>query len=186
MKSEDAAVRALLVRWACLYAMQCVLLLALALSVLHMMNVYPKYYGPALAEREEALLFVQMCENPAVRYSKHASCADAAAHASANVRMVALEKTLHEFLGHFNMLEPLTRDSRLSYVLLRSADNIMSSSLLLLLVVVLALLWLLYSFTSGPMRYYNQYSMLQAQHDVCVPSVALTLRDDQGYLRERR
>jgi hypothetical protein len=160
---KAAQVRTQLLQWSALYMLQLVVFLIVLLMAIHITNVYPRHYGPALAERDDAVEFVRACENPVIRYSKHASCADALAHASANVRLVALERTLHECLGHFNFIGALLGDARVSYVLLRCVDNLMSSSLLLLLVLIACAMWLVWTWSVGPLRYYYRYAMLQEQ-----------------------
>jgi hypothetical protein len=162
--TDIADARSWVWRYAVAYALQLLVVLLVVFSALHMVNIYPRFYTPAVLHRDEALAFVELCEtHPSIRYARRAACAEAHSDASVNVRLVALEQTFGEFAHHFNILSPLFKDTRFSYVLLRSADNLLSSSVMLLLCVLLLLLWLAWSLSAGPVRMYRWYHMLHQQ-----------------------
>jgi len=157
----------------CLYVIQCILLVTLFLGLLHIVNVFPRYYAPNVRLKEEALSFLSECENnPAIRQSRYVACNTAASDAAVNVRLLSLEQALYDIIRHF-MWQP---HSTLNYVLIKTIDNLLGSSVLLFCVFLVILLWLLWTFVSGPLRAYRNYLFMQEQgHQPKVKDVAVDL-----------
>jgi hypothetical protein len=165
---------------ASLYAVQVLVCVFCGLCVLHMWNTYPKFSATNTQLQHEATEFWELCQqNTYIRSSKHAACFAAQSEAAMNVRLLSLEQTCLELVQHFNILSGLyTKDSPLSYVLLRTMDNVMSSSVLLLLCVGALLLWMIWTFQQGPLQQYQWYRMMREQgaQQVLSPSTYLHVK----------
>lgn len=123
--------------------------------------------------QQESKAFADLCiTTPLLQSSKHADCEQARLDASRNARLSAIELTLMELLDHFNILKNVfTKDSTISYILIRTIDNIIGSSVMLVTFVGVLLLWMLWNIQTGPMQQYRWLQMLQQQH--CQPSLSM-------------
>jgi hypothetical protein len=128
-----------------------------------MLNTYPTFYVPAMRSQQDAHEFWLFCMgNEYIRSSKHAACAQANSEALANVRLLALEQTLLELLQRFNFMHGMwDRHGSLTYVLLRTLDNVMSSTILLVFCVVLVACWFVWTFYQGPWQQYHWYQTMK-------------------------
>jgi hypothetical protein len=133
-----------------------------------MANTYPMFYTSRLRLQQEARAFVELClVTPLLQSSKHADCEQARVDASRNARLGAIELTLMELLDHFNILKSVfTKDSTISYILIRTIDNIISSSVMLVTFVGILLLWALWNIQTGPVQQYRWLQVLQQQYDM--------------------
>lgn len=124
------------------------------------------FYTSRLRLQQDARAFVELClVTPLLQSSKHADCEQARIDASRNARLSAIELTFLELLDHFNILKNVfTKGSTISYILIRTIDNIIGSSILLITFVGILLLWMLWNIQTGPMQQYRWLQMLQQQH----------------------
>lgn len=148
------------------FGLKCCLVTAVLLLALHIINVFPQHLLPAQEQQQRGAQIWRLCqENVALQVGPYTNCAQAHEHATMNVRLVALEHTIQATLWHANVLSWAWQSMgpRTSYVLLRTLDNVASSSVMLVLVVAAVVAWLVFSFRRGPLRAWADYHMVHDQ-----------------------
>lgn len=166
LQREISTARRWLIGIGALYVGQALLFLLASFCVLHVVNDYPHFESPNRAAQAEGAKLVLLCEQHAsLRESKHSICDKALQDAEMNVRLVSLEQTWGHLLGRLNILEwPMFHhESAFGYVMLRTMDNLVSSTVLVLVVAMVICLWMWWTFARGPLQSYATYELLNKQ-----------------------
>lgn len=173
LRKQYRQARLRLLEGAMFYTLEVVLVTCVVMAVLHMRNIYPEKLVVHTDLQREAQAFMRFCEERVVERWVGDKCDLARRHAVGNTRLLALESTLHEFLGHLNLLRYITpsADSKLGFVLLSALNGLLSSTVLILSVVALVAVVLVVSWLRGPAQAYRQVQSLRERMRCEVPLV---------------
>lgn len=136
----------------------------LLLSCIHIYNEYPKHYTPNAIKRDHGIQMWAHCKNnPVFNNPTYTRCDKAQRHAEMNVRIVSLEQTIVACIPSFGLFGyDDGKPTILSYVILKTIDNVASSTVMVMFFMCLLLGWITWSFMQGPWRTYNALENLQA------------------------